>query len=702
MSIVPELIEAAVVVGEKFALKEASVAAASSSLKIAEEVLSKGKSLKVASSIGESKAAAEIVGTGFRLYPADLEALKALQSKFPDLPAAQARLAELSPTVHRATAYFLQDGSKAKVDFVARELTGATPLEVLQRPGRLGSMFELDGQLSDSALAHVRKLEMDTPHIAGSVAVVSRGAAGRELVERLAAEGSPGEHFDVHRLTAQLDLEKRFGAGSPTVTDLLHLEAQSGLKLTSAAALPDSLLQGLVKEGNAEAVNTLGAYQSPFTKLATALGTDDAAIERAGKLTLSGELDVKRVNAFISEHSDRAAVTAAEIKRGVSPARLSDRDWLPGMHLVTKHIGDDVESMAALTKYGEQNRNGLWKIGSYLDGAPEERVEAVRKMIKSGTLDDPTQLTRLTMFPQHVAEGIAEAAAPNGYRVENIVGHARDFESGANFVSMTADYLKTHDSLTAKAIENIAADARHSGEMMPAFVEREANAARSATSYTTSQYYTIGSLAADLKSATQIILDKFAPERQIVVLARDMNPFTSLLRANGRKTINFPFSRSQYGDAATAARWNAEVPPGSVVIDSKLNGTIHDAIKKFDPTIEPYLLQSRSPYPQLLPNTRLAQLADHIEVFPKLTGRCTGFSGTAAICRLKSLDQEDVAKPGIQAINATRALLQELGLSDWNVWRYKSFSAVSQSERLGLTQPDHIQQFLQTVEKMRK
>ena len=177
-----------------------------------------------------------------------------------------------------------------------------------------------------------------------------------------------------------------------------------------------------------------------------------------------------------------------------------------------------------------------------------------------------------------------------------------------------------------------------------------------------------------------------------------MNPFAPLLRANGRHTIDFHLSRLQYEDATATARWKAEVPPNAVVIDTGIYGSVLDTITKFDRTIDPYLLVSNGKYPQL--SVGSSDILDKLENFPKLTNRCSGYTSLGgAICRLNagSSDYDDVLRPSFRAIESNRSLLQELGLSDWWVWRYENFTGTTVSERLGISTPSRIQQHLKAV-----
>lgn len=264
-------------------------------------------------------------------------------------------------------------------------------------------------------------------------------------------------------------------------------------------------------------------------------------------------------------------------------------------------------------------------------------------------------------------------------------------------MALTAQRAEHEGALTPAVIDEVAAEARHSPQVTSSFVQRAVSP--------TSNYLeffgldTMPKFAADVAETTKLILERFSSDRTIVLLGRDMNPFTSLLRANGRKVVDFHFSRLQRESISnTAAQWRAEVPPHAVVIDSRTFGTIHDEIKTFDSTVEPYLLESNSKYPQLLPAER-ESFASELELFPKMTGRCTGYRASgAAVCRWKSQrDDDDRILPSLQAAAYNRALLRDAGLSNWYMWRYENFTGVPQAERIGISSPSRIQQYLAAV-----
>jgi hypothetical protein len=73
-----------------------------------------------------------------------------------------------------------------------------------------------------------------------------------------------------------------------------------------------------------------------------------------------------------------------------------------------------------------------------------------------------------------------------------------------------------------------------------------------------------------------------------------------LLHALNRKVQYFPFSRLQLGDRLTKEQILREIPPGAVIIDSGLEGTIIDSMRGVDPSFSGSLMASTRHYPQLL------------------------------------------------------------------------------------------------------
>jgi hypothetical protein len=328
----------------------------------------------------------------------------------------------------------------------------------------------------------------------------------------------------------------------------------------------------------------------------------------------------------------------------------------------------------------------------------------VKNLLQRNDTDALAKLQKLTMFPQATAEKLAEQSSNGAFRIEELAPGVRDFESGDKFTAMLDEHVQSGKTLTSDSIAKIAADAKSSTDHINPFVDRPHNEARATSTFgrATDAGGTMSNLAANLNEIGKMLAGNWEKDRTLVLLGRDMNVLTPVLRANGVKTLDFHFSRLQYKDASTVAQWRTEVPPNSVVIDAGIAGSVPKTIAEFDPTIAPYLLESGGRYPQLLPNNHLLRVATDLEVFPKITGRCSGFRPSgAAICRLFSEDAQDFVSPSLRAVETNRALLQELGLSDWWVWRYKSFTGVPQSERIGISDPARINQYLKSVSDQR-
>ena len=524
---------------------------------------------------------------------------------------------------------------------------------------------------------------------------------GKELVERLVEEGAPASFFTHRHLSAQQRLEELLGKDSPTMRRLLDLVAHSGLDLANAAELNDArVIERLLTHQNPAGMLNASHFKrfADSLKIAQTSGPVADVIEEAATLSVSHGLKIERLNSFINGDGARTALVAGEIERGTTVARLQNSSWLPGLELVSKQLGSDRSLLRQAVSYADQNRLSLWQLGTYISGNPAERLPVVRKLIGDGQPERTSDLVRLSMFPQSTAQRIVDATASGVVRVEQVVAHARDLEHGANFVEVASRQVQQGGALTPESVAQWAQEARSSAPTASPFVAREPDKQRARL--TAFAGTNVGKLASNIKEVTNVILERFSPDRTIVVLGRDMNFFTPLLRAHGRKTIDFHLSRLQHSDASAAARWHEEVPPNAVVIDSGVLGSMHTIIKGFDPTVEPYLIRSHSKYPQLQAKMELG--VGDFESFPKLTGRCSGYRPTgAAICRLRSTDSYDMRQPSVTAAEWNRALLQELGLSDWYVWRYRTFTAVPRSERIGISQPERIQQYLQSIAELR-
>lgn len=192
-------------------------------------------------------------------------------------------------------------------------------------------------------------------------------------------------------------------------------------------------------------------------------------------------------------------------------------------------------------------------------------------------------------------------------------------------------------------------------------------------------------LAQAAQSIAQIVKDK-----TIVILGRDAWPLVPLLRHMGIKTQYFLYSRLQIGDKTTKEIWLKEVPKGSYVLDTGYMGSIIDDIKKFDPSIKGLLLSSNtnkySAIPTNLSTSQTTNIVDDIEKFPKIIDRSNGFRGFYATTKKRRNKDDDVddRSAGINDIlNKNQELLKSMNLPDEVVSKYKNFSGISPSQRLG-------------------
>ena len=706
MSLSTKLIEGGAEIAEKVVAESALKAGSTTSAKAIGKILLEevsGSMTPLATRAGAEVGfiAAQIKRTGHvnSLFDADRIALSTSLGMD---AAGQFKLDALPQTFHRAALGFIEKDPEKNLDFVRRQIASDTPIEILSNASRMPALSRLEEIVSTETIKALKGLETSNKSILANVNdLIGRQPEAKQFVERLISEGAPADHFTFGRLSAHLKLESTFGEQSDTMKRLLELEKSHGLDIEKADAInhPQLIERLLTRDNAAEVINIIGTNNSPFRHFIPALDANVDALDRATTLYASEGLDIERLHSFIGRIPvpERSALVASQINGGVSVERLNDLSWLPSMHLLSRHLEPDIVDKTV--QLSEQSRLQMWRIGSYVNANPAERLDFVNRMVAAKTPDKITEVARLSMFPQATAEELARRAESGEFRVQDVLKHARDLQSGQNFVALTTERIAKNLSLSDTTIKSISMEAAHQPSLLPAFVERKPIMAGEQPA----QWYSLENPVqlAKLKTASDIMLDKFAPDRPLVMLARDMDAFTPLLRASGRQTINFPFSRLQIRDPGTQAQWLAEVPPNAVVVDSKLFGSIFDDIARFDPTIEPYLLQSKSKYPELAASGGY-DLANAVEYFPKLIGRCSGFRPSgAAICRLSSVDKEDLQAPSLMAIEARESILQDLQLSDWHVWRYKTFTGVPQSERLGITDPGGIKTYLESVARQR-
>jgi len=388
-------------------------------------------------------------------------------------------------------------------------------------------------------------------------------------------------------------------------------------------------------------------------------------------------------------------------KMGSATSRqLTDRYRLPGLEALQKHIEPDSAAMADIRKFEGQGHLNFFTLGNYIDENPSLRTGMVTDALRAGAPEPVRNWIRFSVFPEPVADKLALAANSAAVNAGTIVHYARDLESGPRFVQYLTDHVEQGKPITQEAIDKINQSASTSTEPINPFKNRPVKVGGHLRLIDggphLDQVRTITDLAQGVNQTADIIAAKFDPKTPIALLWRDMGPLAAPLSARGRQVINFHWSRAQYFNPRTFDRWLREVPPNSVAIDAGLGGSILGRIRAVDETADLQLLQSGGRYPQILPRTQLLQIAEDLEVMPKIVGRCTGFTtgARASLCRPSREDSQDIVPPSLLAVPWNRALLSDMGLSDWHVWRYKTFSAVPLSERVGISKPERIDQYL--------
>jgi hypothetical protein len=173
--------------------------------------------------------------------------------------------------------------------------------------------------------------------------------------------------------------------------------------------------------------------------------------------------------------------------------------------------------------------------------------------------------------------------------------------------------------------------------------------------------------------------------RTVVVLGRDTQPLFSLLVRKGIKAQYFLYSQKQIGDKTTKERWLEEVPPHSLVVDIGVRGSILKDIKKFDPTIQGFVLHAALPneFQYLTSDDEHDDLIQSIEDSPKPIGRTTGYHRR---WNVKASPEDRATKNSFQTY--CNSLMKNMNFSDDEISKWCSFSGVTIWQRLGLKRGD--------------
>lgn len=219
-------------------------------------------------------------------------------------------------------------------------------------------------------------------------------------------------------------------------------------------------------------------------------------------------------------------------------------------------------------------------------------------------------------------------------------------------------------------------------------------------------------------------LKEIVGKRTLVVLGRDAWVLVPLLRKLGVKTHYFLYSRHQYSKIrweaefgsdppwdpenheTTKQAWLREVPKGSYVLDTGYAGSIIDDIKSFDPTVKGILISSTGHYPQLeIDSDELPSIiVKNIEEMPKLTGRSYRYKGDIVLTKnpkedLGDVDSDSAVLSMHKKIKKNERVLKDFGLPEKDVEKYKSFTGIPISQRIG---SDEITSHLFNVDRQRR
>jgi hypothetical protein len=209
--------------------------------------------------------------------------------------------------------------------------------------------------------------------------------------------------------------------------------------------------------------------------------------------------------------------------------------------------------------------------------------------------------------------------------------------------------------------------------------------------------------AASLFRSAKSIAETLPRDKPIVLLGRDMGPVLPLLRADGFDARYFLWSSVQEPGRETSVQWRREIAPGATVVDTGYSGSIFKEIKRHaDPTIQGYLLSRSfsSEFEQLLKDDDHNRIATNIEGVPKLIGRSTKYLDNGnVIARAKDSEGSDASTSksyagGMerwQALRELREAYRNVGLPEWDSWRWSQFVGLTSAERLGLNNSHEVQ-----------
>ncbi|MBI4532428.1 MAG: hypothetical protein HY711_00660 [Candidatus Melainabacteria bacterium] len=398
--------------------------------------------------------------------------------------------------------------------------------------------------------------------------------------------------------------------------------------------------------------------------------------------------------------ASRVALVERQFDCGVT-AQMLNYQRLILAETLENYLGPDSPTMKRLF---EMENQGLYlsHLVRYVSEQPESRKAWVETTINKGaTAKQIMDRIKLEVLPDDVADQIVEALGLECITATRLREHLQDLNTGPYLYDLVVQHVRTGKPLSAADAQRLLIRAQ---ELARDSQGRQNDVKPTVqTTVRRSGDANINDTAQMVKQVATRILEQVPSFRTVVLLGRDTWPLVPILRFHGRRVQYFHWSRLQLSDVPTQQQWLKEVPPDSVVIDTGYFGSILDAIRKVDRSIDGFLISSSGKYPQLYGGVSHADIVAQIERFPKLPGRCSSYSSIGtAICRKGNRDSDESSVSQWEAIRKSQELLAALDLPPWYVWRYRTFLGGSPLERLGLSSSQDISQHYEWVKRLRR
>jgi len=385
-------------------------------------------------------------------------------------------------------------------------------------------------------------------------------------------------------------------------------------------------------------------------------------------------LSLYELNQLIKSNPRIADIVENEINSGkpwASGSNFLNRDRLLGLATLEGYYQRNSDIMRSIYKLEEEHGLDVGDLARHLDIIPKRSITD-----RDAVID---LLIKHQVSSEQLIAVVREMAYPTFRTID--LGNLELNDSVANF-SLFARYPYIRNA--GIPTEDLRASRQNSGAM-PECTRKAA--------------------AIVLETATAI-MDDIPKGEPIVILGRDAWPLVPVLRAWGRPTQYFLWSRLQLGDKSTQERWEFEVPRNAWVIDTGYAGSILQDIYKIDPSIKGMLICSESDYwPQLRPGVDHKNVVENLEYFPKITGRCSGYTPRGiAICRTlnKGGDCDSYTMTNPDVILGTTGLLRTMYLPESYVQQYARFTGLTPKERLGIKSTDKVDAHLNAVAIQRR